>query len=138
MTASADFNTAIVNYSTNAKSLFDAGRTNVPGPSFPAGMSDQDKLARAQGYLGGGFSQLGQAAQMESTQTGREGYAAIVDLMKSTSSCAKAICTRIQNIVAGGAITTADYAVIQALNETLKSLAQISPASVWSTPSSST
>jgi hypothetical protein len=137
MSAGDDFKNAITTYSGDATTLFNTGHAALPPPSIPSGIPDDDRQKRAQGYLGAGFSQLGQAAQMESTQIGRDGYAAIVELMKTTSSTAHAICTRIQTIVAGGAISSADFAVLSAMNEALKALAQLSPASVWADLSSS-
>lgn len=137
MAASTDFNGAINTYSVHAKKMFDAGSTYLGDPSPPASApTDPERTSRAQGYISSGFSQLGQAAQFESAQIGRDGYAALADLMKTTAACAKVVCTQIQTLVGSGGPTAANIPILNALNDTLKSLAQISPASVWTTSAS--
>ena len=143
MTASAEFTTAIQTYTSDAKSLFDAGhRALTPGgPPLPPPSSD-DATKRAQGTMGAGFSQLGQAAKMESEQAGRAGYAAVVKLMQSTADAADGIGKRLVAIVGtptAGTTTyppfdSADLPLIQALTEALRALAQLSPAAVWAKP----
>lgn len=137
MTASQDFNNAIVTYSSDAKSMFETGHAALPAPSVPAS-PPEERQKQARGMLGAGFSQLGQAAKMESEQAGRLGYAAVVKLMQSTADTAAVICKRIDSIVGtSGPFPAIDSTEINNLTQALRALAELSPAEVWAPPAPS-
>jgi hypothetical protein len=141
MTARQELDNALTSYTADARNLFTAGHNAITQPTIPNNISDEEKQKRAQGMMGAGFSQLGNAARMETEQAGRVGYAAVVKLMESTAGAAAAICKRIESIVGTAApfpaISAADYTVINTLTETLRALAQLSPAAVWTDQSKS-
>lgn len=125
------FNQAISEYSATASDEFDRAQQDIQNNTPPGNDAQQKALKTAQGQMAAAFSQLGQAAKMASEQKGREGYAALVDLMTTTATTADAVCTQIRTIAAG---TTPNTQLLTALAAVLASLAQLSPAAVWQKP----
>ncbi len=145
MSAGDEFLTNLTTYTDDTKKAFGAAHANIPDPRvFPTIDHETPDVRgkRAQGTVSAMLQQLGQAAKWESEQAGREGYAAVVAVMKSVAATADAVGQRIKHIVMPSSgsfptITPAELDVIRVLNETLKGLGALSAADVWVPPSTS-
>lgn len=138
-----NFNDAIQQYSDDAAALFQRARATVQATHPPALVANEtaaQKAARdaaehtlkqAQGQLAAAFSQLSQAAAMESEQQGRDGYTAVVDLMTATANTAALVCGRLDTLAVLDPPSTAQYTNIEMLVNVLEALARVSPMSVW-------
>jgi hypothetical protein len=144
MTAGADFRSMIPSFVTDARGIATVAAPHVQPTVFPS-VPDEDAAMtskRAQGMVSAAIQQVGQAAKWESEQDGRDGYAQVVALMTTVAVTAETIGKRIQSIVGTGApyglISNDDYRVLTTLTATLQTLAEISPAAVWSAAPSTT
>ena len=119
--------------------------------------SPEDAKNRSQTQLAAAFSQLSTAAMMRSAQDGRDGYADVVKLMKTTRLTATVLCRGLRltakalttTATTGQLTTTATTApataqgdlldvqlqIFDALTKALQALAQIAPTAVWEKPS---
>jgi hypothetical protein len=136
MTASSNFTTAIDEYSNAATGLMGAAKEVIPSPAtFPTIPEETDdaKIKRAQGMLSSGLTQLERAAKLDSEERGRNGYADVVALMKTTATTAEAICARIRSMVGSPSTAwpTIDSTLMHDLTSALLALAQLSPAAAW-------
>lgn len=128
---------AIDDYREDAATLFDAAHLSLSGPppAAPPGEDPDQRRKRFQGQLSAAFTQLSTAETMLSAQQGRDGYAAVVELMKTTSTTAATICQSIASLtttlVVGAASLQLQIQIIDALNRSLTALAQLSPSAVW-------
>jgi hypothetical protein len=117
---SAQFNTA----RNTLRSLPAAGRSEDP---------DQVRT-RLQGDVASALAQLASAEAMRATQRGREGYEQVVALMRTTSTTAEAICSRIRFLIKQSPPPTDLSAQIFVLISALQAVAQIAPTAVWEPP----
>lgn len=149
-----DLKDAIALYRNDAAKVFVEAHNGLPPkgavpatdtvPAKPAETAEETKK-RSQGQLAAAFSQLSSAETMRSAQQGRDGYKAVVKLMKSTQATASSICTQLTELVKPtdpakmltATEVQARLPIITALTDILQVLAQITPTSVWEPPSAS-
>jgi hypothetical protein len=139
-----NLNDAVNQNSSDAGDAFDRAHTEfnrwVTGPQNETDEQKKQRLTKlnqARTDLGTALAQLIQAATMTSDQKGRDGYADVVKLMKSTADAAQLVCARVGTLATNTAGSTTDIQLLNALSTALASLAQLSPARVWQkTPSS--
>jgi hypothetical protein len=127
---------AIVTFSNDARSqYYKAHDTIANNPGTAA-------LEAAQKELMGAFAQLSTAARLESDQSDRDGFAAVVKLMHSTADAADKVSAKLVGLLRAEPGDTAqpqpnDYQLISELINVLDVLARLSPSAVWTTPRSS-
>lgn len=131
-----NFDEAIRTYSDAAYDLFYNAQAELDAPPPTA-----EAAETAQSELMGAFTQLSGAAHMQSEQRNRDGFDAVVELMKTTADAAGKISTKLVGLLhadAPGAPAASDYQLIDELKDTLDVLARLSPSAVWTAPSGST
>jgi hypothetical protein len=124
---------AINVYEADAAKLFSDAHASLAASGLA-----EDVKKRIQGQLAAAFSQLSTAEAMRSAQQGRVGYEQVVELMKTTSATASAICAQLNAfVVPPGTLSPTGpnlqekLQIIKALTDALQALAQISPTPVW-------
>jgi len=130
------FALAVKEYASDASTLYEAGRTKLANyPTLPPGNTEPDPTQkRAQQAVSGGLKQIDQAAAMDAKQQGFVGYASVVALMGTTATMAANVRTKIETLMGIGTPSGAELDAIRVLNNTLASLAALSPAAVWTHP----
>jgi hypothetical protein len=130
------FKDAVTEYAYDADILHQAGRTNATAQPFPPVPNEPNDVRqkRALGQVAAGLKQLGQAAELEAKVNGYSGYAKVVDLMTTTADAASTVCGKIKAIVNAGVFNAHDISVLNTLNDTLRGLAALSPAAIWTHP----
>jgi hypothetical protein len=126
---------AIVTLSNDARSQYYKAHDTI------AGNPDATALVAAQKELTSAFSQLSTAARLESDQSDRDGFAAVVKLMHSTADAADKVSAKLVGLLRAEPGDTAqpqpgDYQLISELVNVLDVLARLSPSAVWTTPRS--
>lgn len=110
----------------------------APAKDREAGKKDQAKYAKAQSELAAAFKQLG---DVDHTEKEHDGYADVVQLMKTTAATAFDVCLKIGTIMNALPVQTSttqvidfqpqQIAQIEALTGVLNALAALSPAALW-------
>lgn len=131
--ATKNFDDAILGYSNAASIIFNDAKDAivVTAPTAETAQSD----------LMGALAQLSGAARMQSEQRSREGFEAVVDLMKTTADAAGKISTKLVTLLQAAPGTVAqptDYKLIDELKDALDALARLSPSAVWTAPGNAT
>ena len=127
---------AIKEMAYDADRTHQAGRENQgavafqPLPNEPPTVTQQ----RAQAQASASIKQLERAAELEAKLAGLDGYANVVDLMKTTACMAAKVRSKIETLMATGTPSGQELEAIRVLNVTLASLAALSPAAVWTHP----
>ncbi len=123
---------AIDAYQADAAARFVAAQARLATPPDPKSPETaEDVKNRSQGQLAAAFSQLSTAATMRSAQAGRDGYADVVALMKTTSATATVICAQLKILAVTTNPTPIELRRMEVLTAALQALAQISPMPVW-------
>jgi hypothetical protein len=142
-----NLNDVILQYSKDARWTYDHTHDKAQRP--PSTAADKDAAAKedhetaeAQKQNGAAFSQLVSAASLESEQRGRAGYAAVVQLMQTTSETADRVCQKLIGLLHAGLNDNArpadaDIPLIAAFTDVLRALAELSPDAIWETRATS-
>jgi hypothetical protein len=144
----ANLSDAIGTYRADAAKLFDDAHDALahppafPPPQPPPPPETLDAFRkRNQGQLAAAFSQLSTAETMSSSQTGRDGYAQVVALMKTTEVAADSLCIKLAAAANQLDVTSAtlpeQLQIVEALTRAVQAVAQLSPSAVWQTAKSS-
>jgi hypothetical protein len=143
----SDLDSAISALITYQLGQFNSAHHTATAP-MPTPTTDEERrrqqtaLAQAQAQMNGALAQLAHLETMKSDALGRQGYAALVQLMKDTQAAASDVCSKVRTLASfpgtATAPTAAETTRMTALLKALEELAQIAPTSLWQQASSST
>ncbi len=108
-----------------------ADRFTIANDALIAAPNDKEKLANAMAAIG----QLLSAETMKSTQLERDGYAEVVNLMRTAATHGETIANKLAAtstaLAAGNANINNELEMMKVLTAALQAVAQVSPVAIW-------